>query len=152
NNSSADELFEIFINAQTAKSILHSFEELCKCLNIKRTEYGKRILYKTLCSKLTSWKAKSLWTKIDKRTNQKEYENGRSCSELKVCIIGAGPCGLRFAIECALLGARCIVVEKRDRFSRHNVLHLWRYVITDLKNLGAKLFYGKFAFGSIEHI
>ncbi|CAF1239679.1 unnamed protein product, partial [Didymodactylos carnosus] len=69
-----------------------------------------------------------------------------------VCIIGAGPCGLRLAIECALLGARCIVVEKRDRFSRHNVLHLWRYVITDLKNLGAKFFYGKFAFGSIEHI
>lgn len=38
------------------------------------------------------------------------------------------------------------------RFSRHNVLHLWPYVITDLKNLGAKVFYGKFATGMIEHI
>ncbi len=38
------------------------------------------------------------------------------------------------------------------RFSRHNVLHLWPYVITDLKNLGAKVFYGKFATGQIEHI
>ena len=38
------------------------------------------------------------------------------------------------------------------RFSRHNVLHLWPYVITDLKNLGAKAFYGKFATGQIEHI
>ncbi|CAF0758471.1 unnamed protein product [Adineta ricciae] len=70
----------------------------------------------------------------------------------KVCIVGAGPVGLRLAIECALLGARCVVVEKRDRFSRHNVLHLWPYVITDLKNLGAKVFYGKFATGQIEHI
>ena len=66
--------------------------------------------------------------------------------------MGAGPVGLRLAIECALLGARCLVVEKRDRFSRHNVLHLWPYVITDLKNLGAKVFYGKFATGQIEHI
>lgn len=30
--------------------------------------------------------------------------------------MGAGPVGLRLAIECALLGARCIVVEKRDKF------------------------------------
>ena len=37
----------------------------------------------------------------------------------KVCIVGAGPVGLRLAIECALLGARCVVVEKRDR------LHLY---------------------------
>lgn len=45
-----------------------------------------------------------------------------------------------------------MIVEKRDRFSRNNVLHLWPYLITDLKNLGAKLFCGKFCAGSIDHI
>ena len=70
----------------------------------------------------------------------------------QVLIIGAGPCGLRVAIESALLGARTVLVEKRDRFSRNNVLHLWPFTITDLKNLGAKLFYGKFCAGSIDHI
>ncbi|GFS17477.1 [F-actin]-methionine sulfoxide oxidase MICAL2 [Elysia marginata] len=70
----------------------------------------------------------------------------------EVLVIGAGPCGLRTAIECALLGAKTVVVEKRDRFSRNNVLHLWPYLITDLKGLGAKKFFGKFCAGAIDHI
>lgn len=71
---------------------------------------------------------------------------------MQVLIIGAGPCGLRSAIEAQLLGAKVVVVEKRDRFSRNNVLHLWPFVISDLKQLGAKKFYGKFCAGAIDHI
>lgn len=67
-------------------------------------------------------------------------------------VIGAGPCGLRTAIEAQLLGAKVVVVEKRDRFSRNNVLHLWPYNIHDLRGLGAKKFYGKFCAGAIDHI
>jgi F-actin monooxygenase len=69
-----------------------------------------------------------------------------------VLVVGAGPCGLRVAIEIALLGGRAIVVEKRDSFSRNNVLHLWPHLIHDLKALGAKKFFGKFCAGSIDHI
>lgn len=67
-------------------------------------------------------------------------------------IIGAGPCGLRAAIEAQLLGAKVVVIEKRDRISRNNVLHLWPFVIQDLRSLGAKKFFGKFCAGSIDHI
>ncbi len=70
----------------------------------------------------------------------------------QVLIIGGGPCGLRTAIEAQLLGAKVVVVEKRDRFSRNNVLHLWPFVIHDLRALGAKKFFGKFCAGSIDHI
>lgn len=45
-----------------------------------------------------------------------------------------------------------VVIEKRDRFSRNNVLHLWPFVIEDLRMLGAKKFFGKFCAGSIDHI
>lgn len=45
-----------------------------------------------------------------------------------------------------------MVVEKRDRISRNNVLHLWPFVIQDLRMLGAKKFFGKFCAGSIDHI
>jgi len=71
---------------------------------------------------------------------------------VKVLVIGAGPVGLRVAIETALLGARVVIVEKRDSFSRNNVLHLWPHTIHDLKALGAKKFCGKFCAGSIDHI
>lgn len=67
-------------------------------------------------------------------------------------VIGGGPCGLRTAIECQLLGAKVVVLEKRDRMSRNNVLHLWPFVIQDLRALGAKKFFGKFCAGSIDHI
>lgn len=71
---------------------------------------------------------------------------------LQCLIIGGGPCGLRTAIELALLGAKVVVIEKRDTFSRNNVLHLWPYTIHDLRGLGAKKFYGKFCAGAIDHI
>lgn len=63
-------------------------------------------------------------------------------------IVGGGPCGLRTAIELQLLGARhVVVIEKRDRLSRNNVLHLWPFVIHDLKSMAGKKFHGKFCAG-----
>uniref|UniRef100_A0A8C7WN92 [F-actin]-monooxygenase MICAL1-3-like Rossman domain-containing protein n=1 Tax=Oryzias sinensis TaxID=183150 RepID=A0A8C7WN92_9TELE len=71
---------------------------------------------------------------------------------LSASSLGGGPCGLRTAIELALLGCKVVVIEKRDAFSRNNVLHLWPYTIHDLRGLGAKKFYGKFCAGSLDHI
>jgi len=108
-------------------------------------------MYQSLTTRLGFWKAKNLWNKIDKKAKHVDYKN-KPCAKLKAMVIGAGPCGLRTAIELALLGAEVIVVEKRDSFSRNNVLHLWPFLIVDLKNLGAKIFYGKFCAGSLDHI
>lgn len=78
------------------------------------------------------------------------------CPHCLVCsqclVVGAGPCGLRAAVELALLGARVVLVEKRTKFSRHNVLHLWPFTIHDLRALGAKKFYGRFCTGTLDHI
>ncbi|XP_028162304.1 F-actin-monooxygenase Mical-like [Ostrinia furnacalis] len=100
----------------------------------------------------SSWKAQALFKKFDARANHKVYGKGRAATTSKVLVIGAGPCGLRAAIECQLLGAKVVVIEKRDRMSRNNVLHLWPFVIQDLRALGAKKFFGKFCAGSIDHI
>lgn len=75
-----------------------------------------------------------------------------SLSVSQCLVLGAGPCGLRTAIELALLGAQVVLLEKRTSFTRNNVLHLWHYTIKDLQNLGAKKFYGRFCSGSIHHI
>lgn len=58
----------------------------------------------------------------------------------------------RTAVEAQLLGARTVIVERRPKFTRNNVLKLWKFLIQDLKSLGAKKFYGKFATGTINHI
>jgi 2-polyprenyl-6-methoxyphenol hydroxylase-like FAD-dependent oxidoreductase len=67
-------------------------------------------------------------------------------------VVGAGPAGLRSAIEGAFLGCEVHVLEKRDEFTRNNVLHLWPFTIEDLKALGTKKFFGKFCSGSLDHI
>ncbi|GIY18375.1 [F-actin]-monooxygenase MICAL3 [Caerostris darwini] len=146
----ASELFDQFVSAATFKSVLHANRQLCELLRLKPTSVTN--FYPRLKAKLHSWRAASLWTKLDKRASHKCYNRGKACPNTRVLIIGAGPCGLRAAIEAQLLGAKVVVLEKRDRFSRNNVLHLWPFVIHDLRNLGAKKFFGKFCAGSIDHI
>ncbi|XP_062601308.1 protein-methionine sulfoxide oxidase mical3a-like [Saccostrea cucullata] len=147
---SADYIFDSFLKAGTCKSILSSFHQLCEVLELKHTNH--RLFYRRLSSQLTSWKAQTVWVKLNKRMAQKEYKKGEACANTRVLVIGSGPCGLRTAIEAAFLGCKVVLVEKRDSFSRNNVLHLWPYLITDLKNLGAKKFFGKFCAGAIDHI
>ncbi|CAN9507089.1 unnamed protein product [Ophioblennius macclurei] len=143
-------LFESFMQASTCKGTLQAFNVLCRCLDLDPAEHDT--FYSSLKERLTSWKAKALWTKLDKRMSNKEYKKGQACVGTKCLIIGGGPCGLRTAIELALMGAKVVVIEKRDSFSRNNVLHLWPYTIHDLRSLGAKKFYGKFCAGAIDHI
>ncbi|KAF0043189.1 hypothetical protein F2P81_004526 [Scophthalmus maximus] len=142
--------FENFVQASTCKGTLQAFNVLCRRLDLDPADSGT--FYSSLKAKVTSWKAKALWSKLDKRMSQKEYEKGQACVGTKCLIIGGGPCGLRTAIELALMGAKVVVIEKRDSFSRNNVLHLWPYTIHDLRGLGAKKFHGKFCAGAIDHI
>lgn len=143
-------LFENFVQASTCKETLQAFNVLCRQLDLDPADSGT--FYSSLKERVTTWKAKALWSKLDKRMSHKVYNQGQACVGTKCLIIGGGPCGLRTAIELALMGARVVVIEKRDSFSRNNVLHLWPYTIHDLRGLGAKKFYGKFCAGAIDHI
>ncbi|NXX76803.1 MICA2 monooxygenase, partial [Urocolius indicus] len=146
----AGQIFENFVQASTCKGTIQAFNILTRQLELDPLD--NRNFYTKLKSRVTSWKAKALWNKLDKRASHKEYKRGKCCMNAKCLIIGGGPCGLRTAIELAFLGAKVVVVEKRDTFSRNNVLHLWPFTIHDLRGLGAKKFYGKFCAGSIDHI
>ncbi|XP_064807501.1 F-actin-monooxygenase mical2b-like isoform X5 [Oncorhynchus masou masou] len=149
-SAQAGQLFENFVQASTCKGTLQAFSILCRQMDLDPLDY--RNFYSNLKATVTNWKAKALWTKLDKRASHKEYKKAKACEGTRSLIIGGGPCGLRTAIELALLGAKVVVIEKRDTFSRNNVLHLWPYTIHDLRGLGAKKFYGKFCAGAIDHI
>ncbi|KAM9824592.1 protein-methionine sulfoxide oxidase mical3b-like [Neosynchiropus ocellatus] len=147
----AQELFDEFVTASTCRAVLRSFSLLCDYLQLDpRT--SEKPLYRPIKRRLNYWKANALWAKLDRRAAQPEYQQNRACSNTTCVVIGAGPCGLRTAVELSFLGARVVLLEKRDSFSRNNVLHLWPFTIHDLRGLGAKKFYGKFCAGSIDHI
>ena len=50
------------------------------------------------------------------------------------------------------MGSRVVMLEKRKSVTRNNVLHIWPFVIEDLKSLGVKVFFPKFCTGSMNHI
>ncbi|XP_027899055.1 protein-methionine sulfoxide oxidase mical3a-like isoform X2 [Xiphophorus couchianus] len=147
----AQELFDEFVSASTCRAALRCFSQLCEHLQLDHSTTEKP-LYQPIKRRLNYWKANALWAKLDRRAAQQEYQRGRVCRNMTCVIIGAGPCGLRTAVELCFMGARVVVLEKRDSFSRNNVLHLWPFTIYDLRSLGAKKFYGKFCAGSIDHI
>lgn len=146
----AAEMFDHFCSATTMRQILGLHRNMLDTINLRPGPLNE--FYPKLKTKIKSWKAQALWKKFDLRASHRVYNKGTACTGTKVLVIGAGPCGLRTAIEAQLLGAKVVVLEKRDRISRNNVLHLWPFLITDLRMLGAKKFYGKFCAGSIDHI
>ncbi|XP_059904544.1 protein-methionine sulfoxide oxidase mical3b-like isoform X2 [Gadus macrocephalus] len=153
----AHELFDELVGATTCRATLRAFGLLCDHLGVPG---GGAVpgaprqwpFYHTVKHRLNYWKANALWAKLDKRAALPEYMTGRACAGTTCVVIGAGPVGLRTAVELAFMGARVVLVEKRDAFSRNNVLHLWPFTIHDLRGLGAKKFYGKFCGASIDHI
>ena len=103
----ATEVFDHFMTqAATLKSILRTFRYLCDVLRLKPQEIP--FFYPKLKAKLTSWKANALWAKFDKRASHKVYMKGKACAGQRVLVIGAGPCGLRTAIEAQLLGKKLV--------------------------------------------
>ena len=97
------------------------------------------------------YKYQGIWDCIAIKSDMEVYGGGIA-SAYNVLVVGAGPCGLRSAIETQLLGAKTVIIEARKDFSRNNVLKLWGFVIEDLKQLGFKNFYGQFCTGNINHI
>ena len=112
--------FESFLQAQLCQDVLSSFQGLCRALELEPG--GGLPQYHKIKAQLNYWSAKSLWAKLDKRASQPVYQQGRACTSTKCLVVGAGPCGLRAAVELAMLGARVVLVEKRTKFSRHNVV------------------------------
>ena len=148
-----NKLFNQFCDANSFQDVLSSFRDLCCKLGLQDTHY--EAFYPAL-KEILAASAPRKWTELhkllDERASMSEYDKQTSCINRRVCIIGAGPVGLRTAVEAALLGAKVDVLEKRTTFSRNNVLKLWQFMITDLKKLGAKRLYPRFCFGTTEHI
>jgi len=82
--------------------------------------------------------ARVLWERLEAKQEAEEYCS-RPLTGHRVVLVGAGPCGLRCALELRLLGAEVVVLERRTKFERINRLHLWAWCCEDLKGWGAKV-------------
>lgn len=79
-------LFENFVQASTCKETLQAFNVLCRQLDLDPADSGT--FYSSLKERVTTWKAKALWSKLDKRMCHKVYNQGQACVGTKVgCIV-----------------------------------------------------------------
>lgn len=139
--------FKTFIAAQDLCETLAAFNNLvadCGLNGAKMQEpwhvyfHIRNAVYSRL-----GFRQKQLFRLLDARFNVDVYKQ-RYAANKRVCIVGAGPVGLRAAVEVALLGGHVSVLEKRTKFSRENRLHLWPWVVQDLASLGAKVLFKNF--------
>ena len=99
--------------------------------------------------RLAAWPP-DLFELVENQVEDHERQQAKITGHV-VCV-GAGPVGLRMAVELAMCGAKVTVVEMRTDFTRANILKLWPFLVTDLRNLGAKLFFPQFCCGGLKHI
>lgn len=102
----AAEYFDHFSSANTMRQILGLHRNMCDTINLRPGPLNE--FYPKLKSKVKNWKAQALWKKFDARAAHRVYNKGTACNGVRVLVIGAGPCGLRTAIEAQLLGAKVV--------------------------------------------
>ncbi|KAJ3344317.1 [F-actin]-monooxygenase mical1 [Gonapodya sp. JEL0774] len=150
--------FVDFVRGETLPSILQAFESVKLDLlspqsnKIKPLDFFDALAKNTPSSLFAAHKVMS--GPLKTMVNSPVYTPYReACKRYSVLVVGAGIAGLRSAIECALVGCQAVtVVEKRESYTRNNVLHLWQAVVADFRELGFKDFFGKFAVGGLDHL
>lgn len=83
-NDPVAQLFDQFCHASTCRTIISSFQQLCDYVGLSHADH--RNFYRKLRSRIHTWKAHALWTKLDKRASHKEYRRGEACANTKVNI------------------------------------------------------------------
>ncbi|PIK62103.1 hypothetical protein BSL78_00986 [Apostichopus japonicus] len=146
------------------RKVLKKFSESNDALEIKSTyeklremlkdELVDRKVYQVLSKKSDHPRVQEFCQTLESNVNKPEFKKeGRDRMKGKqILIVGAGPCGLRAAIELALLGMKVVVVEKRTKFTRNSVLQLWVFLVEDLKAIGFKAFHPKFGLDDRLHV
>lgn len=83
-NSAASELFDQFCTANTFQGIMGYFQQMCDLLGVRPEDH--RIFYRQLKPRLVSWKAQSLWARLDRCATRREYKKGTACTNTRVSV------------------------------------------------------------------
>ena len=136
--------WEMFMEAAEVGSTVSAYKALRRACKVQDDANGRAafdaVKEATAVSQVVH-KVKSLMTALAENWKLRPTSDHHA----NVVVSGAGPVGLRAAVEAALMGMNVHVIEKRDQFSRVNILMLWQGTADDLVAYGAKAFYPRFS-------
>ncbi|KAJ3260339.1 [F-actin]-monooxygenase mical3 [Boothiomyces macroporosus] len=143
------DLLTLFKEFLTCESAIRTIEVMD--LMRSHTDNGTYEQLKNILLPIVPYSSRTIFNQLDARIRLASH---LCCKEpAKVLVSGAGPCGLRSAVECALLGYQVTVYELRSDCSRHNILKTWESTANDLASLGIKIFVPSFkVYGGNLHI
>lgn len=127
-------MFKKFYEADKLDDIINIFNDIkIKYFNDNKDEYSFNILYEKIKDDL-SFKESKIFTQIAnniKIKSERKHNITNNNINDKVLVTGGGPIGLITAIELKLtnINRNVTVVEKRSKFSRHNILVYWEYTM-----------------------
>jgi len=150
--SVAAKAFVDLVEADGVQSALEAHRIMSEELTLPPGPHGQYWpALKAAVKEAVPYRHREIFTILSTKAKGKAYQ-GYPASGRRVLVAGAGPCGLRAAIEAQLLGASVAVVERREEFTRHNILKLWKFLLVDFKSLAVKKFVGRFCSGQINHV
>lgn len=141
--------FQKFISADTVSDVEASFASLLEVTGTSDLRGHGYDLFKGLraaCEPELNFKQKKLFSELEARYRRSQTaasQLGRSVVDLgtsKALVCGAGPVGLRVAVEAQMLGFQVTVVEKRTDFSRANIITFWKETMDDILSLAARTY------------
>ena len=94
-----------------------------QCINNPWKCQDHRLRHDIYCCLLSqenvkSIKCSNLFKLLEERAGHSVFGENMAASNTRMVVVGAGPIGLRTAIEAQLLGAKVSVIEKRTSFTR----------------------------------
>jgi len=136
-----------FMEADEVGPSMTAYAKLRKACNIDAKTNG-RAAFETINvltqQSTTPHRIKELVKKLS-QTFRARTDEVALCHGTRVVVSGAGPVGLRAAVEAAMMGMEVWLLEKRETFSRVNILTLWKQTADDLVSFGARAFYPRFS-------
>ncbi|KAJ3346645.1 [F-actin]-monooxygenase mical3 [Kappamyces sp. JEL0680] len=157
--SSLAVLFQSFLDAKTPQLLEPVYRELRQSIGITNDpgarvspSNGLSFYYAVRATFLPAllYSQKTLFAKLDQKIAS--YESIRAATPSAMVVSGAGPCGLRAAVDAALLGHSVVLLELRSECSRHNILNTWQQTVTDLLDLGLKVLVPSFKLHGQLHL
>lgn len=158
-------LFESFLAADEVDATEAAFAALLLAAGCEPLRGGGLQLYRAIKAEVApkvNFRTGKIFSSLDARLQAAQalaqtLASGATpaapAAPFDVLVCGAGPVGLRAAVEAAMLGLTVTVVEKRTAFSRANVITFWDETMADMLSLGAKSYRPNLAStGNPKHI
>ena len=146
---SVRDAFSAFMDADDALSSTEAFQALRTSAGVaEKAPLGELA---ARCVDALPFKFQKLF-KVLKEAQERARRDVPERKPTRIVVSGAGPCGLRAAVEARLLGHDVLVLERRTTFSRHNIIKTSKHTVADLMALGLQIFNPSFMPHGLLHV